>query len=141
MGLRAPLPAYISSIGRHERHIIRAHADRIMEPYNLCVETSVDLTAALRDKGFSARMLCCTGLKTLAPDADSRWHDLAPQSRWVHCVVKIGEEIIDLTRRQFFPLSAFPFIQSMSAFDAEWDSVSLSEPGPRMQPKLLAVVD
>ncbi len=137
MGLRAPRPAYISGIGRRQREIIRVHAGRIDEPYNLCVEASTQLTNDLRDNGFSAHLLQCTGLKTVAPDADTRWHDLAPQSRWVHFLVQIGEDVVDLTRRQFFPTSAFPYVQSMAACDAEWDNVTLSIAKPRMQPLAL----
>lgn len=131
MGLRAPQPAYISGIGKRERDIIRAHATRIDEPYNLCVEASKELTNALRDNGFSAHLLHCTGLRISAPDADLRWQALAPQSAWVHFLVKIGEEVVDLTRRQFFPASAFPYVQSMASCDAEWDQITLSIAKPR----------
>lgn len=133
MGLRAPHPAYISGISRRQREIIRAHADRIETPYNLCVEASTGLTNDLRANGFSAHLLQCTGLRTAAPDADLRWRGLAPQSRWVHFLVQLGEEVVDLTRRQFFPASAFPFIQSMHDCDAEWDNITLSMAGPRLR--------
>ncbi len=127
-GLRALHFGYVSAIGRREREIIRAHAGRIDNPYNYCREASLDLSDELRSNGFSARVLCCSGLKPAAPEADARWLDLAPQSCWVHFLVKIGEDIVDLTRRQFFPRSAFPYLQSLSACDAEWVNVSLTRP-------------
>lgn len=135
MQFRAPRSAYISGIGRAQRDIIRAHAGRIDEPYNHCVEASMRLTNDLRDSGFSAHLLRCTGLKTLAPEADARWQALGPQSFWVHFIVQIGEDVVDLTRRQFFPASAFPYVQSVRACNAEWNSVTLSLPRPRMQPR------
>jgi hypothetical protein len=133
-GFRSPGSLYISAIGRREREIIRAHAAEIAdEPYNLCVEASTKLTNELRDNGIAAHLLHCKGLRTDAPNADARWHVLAPQSRWVHFLVQIGEDVVDLTRRQFFPASAFPFVQSMAATDAEWDSLTLSIAKPRLQ--------
>jgi hypothetical protein len=81
----------------------------------------------LQTSGFDAQMLKCQGLKTDAPDADDRWMKLAPQSRWVHFVVRMGDEVIDLTRRQFFPESGYPFIQSYAAFEAEWTNICVPE--------------
>lgn len=124
--LRVPLSVYSTGISRPQRQIIRAHAETIDEHFNGCVEASRNLTLDLREHGHSAHLLQCTGLKTPAPLADSRWHDLAPQKRWVHFLVKIGEDVVDLTRRQFFPASAFPYVQSMAACDAEWDDITLS---------------
>jgi hypothetical protein len=68
-------------------------------------------------------MLKCRGLLTDAKEADQRWVHM-PQKNWVHFIVKLDDNIIDLTRRQFFPLSAFPFIQPYSDCMAEWGSVS-----------------
>ncbi len=128
--LRAPDGAYISNIGPREKAIILARAAKIGESYNLCRETSIRLSD---DLGFPAQVMRCHGLKTEAPDADARWLALAIQSFWVHFVVKIGEDVIDLTRRQFFPRSGFPFIQSFSACEAEWDSVGVDVPRSRFR--------
>jgi hypothetical protein len=128
MGFRAPFSAYVSDMGAGEKKIIRARARKLGdESFNLCHETSFKLMDDLQTGGFDAQMLRCTGLKTDAPDADDRWIQLAPQSRWTHFVVRVGEDVIDLTRRQFFPRSGFPFVQSYSAFNAEWRDVIVPE--------------
>lgn len=127
-GFRAPHSTYIAAIGRHEREIIRGRAAKLgEESYNLCHETSFKLMDALQTDGFSAQMLRCSGLKTDAPDADTRWIQLAPQSMWIHFVVRLGEDVIDMTRRQFFPNSSFPFVQSYNDFEAEWTNVVVPE--------------
>ncbi len=134
MGLRAPHHAYISGIGPREKEIILARAAQIIEePYNLCRETAIKLSDDLQSNGFSAEVMRCHGLKTDAPDADARWLALSVQSFWIHFVVRIGADVVDLTRRQFFPLSGFPFIQSLSACEAEWDSVGLDVPRSRFR--------
>jgi len=128
MGFRAASEnAFISSMGAGEKKIVRARGNKVLEPYNLCYETSFKLMDDLQTGGFEAQMMRCDNLKTLAPDADHRWHDLAPQSRWVHFIVKIGEEAIDLTRRQFFPASPFPFVQSWAECEAEWGKIGVAE--------------
>lgn len=133
MGLRAPLHAYISGIDSRAKEIILARAACIADSYNLCRETSIKLSDDLLCNGFSAQVLRCHGLKTEALDADARWLALSKQSFWVHYVVKIGSDIVDLTRRQFFPQSGFPFIQSFSACEAEWDSVGVDVPRSRFR--------
>jgi len=133
MGLRAPLHAYISGIGPRAKEIILARAARIDDSYNLCRETSIKLSDDLLCNGFSAQVMRCHGLKTEALEADARWLALSKQSFWVHYVVKIGADIVDLTRRQFFPQSGFPFIQSFSACEAEWDSVGVDVPRSRFR--------
>ncbi|MGB8276475.1 MAG: hypothetical protein WCF20_00840 [Methylovirgula sp.] len=133
MGLRAPDHAYISGIGPGEREIILARAAKIGETYNLCRETSIKLSDDLLCHGFSAEVMRCHGLKTEAPEADARWLALSVQSFWIHFVVKIGADVVDLTRRQFFPQSGFPFIQSFSACEAEWDSVGVDVPRSRFR--------
>jgi hypothetical protein len=128
MGFRALPSAYVSDMGRSEKKIIRARADKLCgESYNLCHETSFKLMDDLQTGGFDAQMLKCQGLKTDAPDADDRWMKLAPQSLWIHFVVRVGEDIIDLTRRQFFPESGYPFIQSYADFEAEWSNICVPE--------------
>ncbi len=140
MGFRAaPENAFISGMSLDEKRIVRARAGRLTESFNLCYETSFKLMDDLQIGGFDAQMMCCNDLKTLAPDADQRWHDLAPQSRWVHFIVKIGQEAIDLTRRQFFPCSPFPFVQSWEDCESEWGAIKIAElrsyirdPSPRL---------
>ncbi len=134
MGLRAPHHAYISGISPREKEIILARAARLIEePYNLCRETSIRLSDDLLCHGFPAQVIRCSGLKTEAPDADARWLALSAQSFWIHFVVKISEDVVDLTRRQFFPLSGFPFIQSFTACEAEWNSVGVDVPRSRFR--------
>jgi hypothetical protein len=128
MGFRAPGSAHVSAFGRREKNIIRARAGKVGETsYNLCHETSFKLMDDLQTGGFDAQMLRCSGLKTDAPNADDRWIQLAPQSLWIHFVVRVGNDVIDLTRRQFFPGSGFPFVQSYGAFEAEWTNIIVPE--------------
>jgi hypothetical protein len=128
MGFRASPAAYVSNMGNSEKKIIRTRAAKLgSESYNLCHETSFKLMDDLQTGGFDAQMLQCKGLKTDAPDADDRWMKLAPQSLWIHFVVRVGEDIIDLTRRQFFPESGYPFVQSYAAFEAEWTDICVPE--------------
>jgi hypothetical protein len=134
MGLRAPDDAYISSIGAREKKIILARAAKLIdEPYNLCRETSIRLSDDLLCQGFPAQVMRCSGLRTDAPEADARWLALSVQSHWIHFVVKIGTDVVDLTRRQFFPLSGFPFVQSFHTCEAEWDSVGVDAPRSRFR--------
>lgn len=133
MGLRAPNDAYISGISRHGREIILARAAKIGEPYNLCRETAMKLSDDLLCEGFSAQVMRCHGLKTEAMEADARWLALSKQAFWIHFVVKIGTDIVDLTRRQFFPQSGFPFVESLSACEAEWDTVGVDVPRSRFR--------
>lgn len=134
MALRAPRDAYISSISAREKEIILARAAKLIaEPYNLCRETSMRLSDDLVYEGFPAQVMRCHGLKTDAPEADARWLGLSLPSFWVHFVVKVGTDVVDLTRRQFFPLSGFPFVQSYSACEAEWESVSVDVPRSRFR--------
>jgi hypothetical protein len=128
MGFRAAQKnTFISDMSSAERKIVRARGGKIIEPFNLCYETSFKLMDDLHTGGFEATMMRCSNLITDAPDADIRWHDLAAQSRWVHFIVKVGEEAIDLTRRQFFPFSPFPFVQSWAECEAEWGAISVAE--------------
>ncbi|MGO9132518.1 MAG: hypothetical protein ACLP8A_00510 [Methylovirgula sp.] len=134
MNLRAPSHAYISDIGPGAKEIILAHASRLVkEPYNLCRETSIRLSDDLLCHGVQAQVMRCHGLKTDAPDADARWLALAVQSFWIHFVVKVGTDVVDLTRRQFFPLSGYPFVQSVSACETEWDSFGVDVPRSRFR--------
>jgi hypothetical protein len=101
--------------------IIRSHAGFLTETFNECRASSYKLADELQSQGFAAKVIRCTGLKTDAPAADQRWHDLGGQDHWVHFVVRCDEHIVDLTRRQFFPDSDNPFYQSIGAFEAEWN--------------------
>jgi len=129
MGFRGSHDAYISDMGAGERKIVCAQAQKSLlnEPYDFCGRASMRLMDNLLTDGFSARILRCNGLKTEALDADARWIKLSPQSSWVHYVVKVGEDVVDLTRRQFFPASGYPFVQSYAACKAEWDKLDVLE--------------
>lgn len=123
MGHHTPDPDFLSLMSLDARAIVTARADTVGEPYNLCLGTSFKLMDDLLNKGFPAHMLKCRGLLTLAPDADQRWLGTNSQSDWVHYVVILGDEVIDLTRRQFFPISDYPFVQTYGDFRAEWSDV------------------
>lgn len=108
--------------------IISANSDKITVYYNQCRAASHRLSDDLLSHGHVAQVLRCSGLKTNAPDADKRWGETGAQEFWIHYVVEFGGQIVDLTRRQFFPACENPFYQSSEAFAAEWESF-----GPELQ--------
>jgi len=116
---------HISELGSSDRLIVQARSSKVADPYDYCYQASLRLMDDLLLSGSSAQMLRCSGLRNEALDADSRWLKLGPQTYWVHFVVKLDDDIIDLTRRQFFPLSDYPFVQSYSDCLDEWDAVSV----------------
>lgn len=125
MAVLAQHKSYISDISSEARQIIWTRADNVGEPYDYCLQASLRLMDDLVAEGYSAQMLRCKGLKNAALTADSRWIHLGPQNFWVHFIVKLDDDVVDLTRRQFFPLSTYPFIQSYTACEDEWDDVAL----------------
>ncbi|WOJ91283.1 hypothetical protein RZS28_08525 [Methylocapsa polymorpha] len=108
--------------------IIKANSDKITLYYNQCRAASQRLSDDLLSHGHVAQVLRCSGLKTDAPDADKRWRETGAQEFWIHYVVQFDGQIVDLTRRQFFPACDNPFYQSSDAFAAEWTSF-----GPELQ--------
>jgi hypothetical protein len=111
--------------------IIQAASDKTTLYYDECRATSYRLADDLRSHGHGAEVLRCAGLRTPAPDADTRWHGVGAQHFWIHYVVIIGAQVVDLTRRQFFPGCETPFYQSAAAFEAEWDSFAPEVQNPR----------
>lgn len=104
--------------------IVKDNADRLDDYYNKCRAVSHRLADDLLSHGASAHVLRCTGLRTLAVGADQRWRDMGAQSFWIHFVVRISAtQIVDLTRRQFFPDCENPFYQSFEDFSLEWDGI------------------
>lgn len=113
--------------------IIQSVSERTTLYYDQCRAASYRLADDLKSHGHRADVLRCAGLRTPAPDADSRWHAVGAQGFWIHYVVIIGAEVVDLTRRQFFPGCATPFYQSAAAFEAEWDSFAAEMQNPRFR--------
>jgi len=111
--------------------IIQASSERTTLYYNQCRSSSYGLADELQSHGHRAQVFRCSGLRTPAPDADSRWHAVGLQKFWIHYVVIIGAEAVDLTRRQFFPACETPFYQSEAACVAEWDSFAPEVQNPR----------
>ncbi len=111
--------------------IVLAASERTILYYDQCRAASYRLADTLRSHGHEAGVLRCTGLRTSAPNADTRWHAVGAQKFWIHYVVIIGAQIVDLTRRQFFPGCETPFYQSAAAFEAEWDSFAPEVQNPR----------
>jgi hypothetical protein len=104
--------------------LIQDNADKLDDYYNKCRAVSHRLADDLLSHGGSAHVLRCSGLRTLAASADQRWHNLGTQNHWIHFVVRISEtQIVDLTRRQFFPGCDNPFYQSFEEFSTEWDGI------------------
>ena len=89
------LPAEITSI-------LTRHAGRIRRPFNRCYPTSIALVAELEAAEQPAALIQFCGLIPTALDADPRWLRFT-QASWTHYAVRLGNLVIDLTRRQFFP--------------------------------------
>lgn len=113
--------------------IVKNNADKTFAYYNQCRASSHKLADDLLSHGHAAEVLRCSGLKTLAPDADQRWLDTGAQRFWIHYVVQFDAHIVDLTRRQFFPGCDNPFYQSAATFAAEWDSFGPELQNPRFR--------
>jgi hypothetical protein len=111
--------------------IIRAASNKTTLYYDQCRAASYRLADELNSHGHGAEVLRCAGLRTPAPEADTRWHAIGAQHLWIHYVVIIGAQVIDLTRRQFFPSCETPFYQSAAAFEAEWNSFGSEVQNPR----------
>ncbi len=113
--------------------IIQASSERTTLYYDQCRSASGRLADDLRSHGHGAEVLRCAGLRTPAPDADARWHAVGAQKFWIHYVVIVGAEVVDVTRRQFFPGCETPYYQSVAAFEAEWDSFASEVANPRFR--------
>jgi hypothetical protein len=124
MRIRWHSHSYVPAIEADARRIICSRAGGITESYNYCRQASLRLMDDLLLGGFDARMLRCEGLKTEAASADERWLALCAPSLWTHFIVQLGSDVIDLTRRQFFPYSAFPYVQSFATCETEWTRIS-----------------
>lgn len=105
--------------------IIQKHADRVRTPFNRCHRASIELADELLRKGYPARVIRCSDLLTYAPRAHRKWIELGSQMYWTHYVVRVDDTVFDLTRRQFFPEAPNPFIQPITAFEAEWEEVEI----------------
>ncbi len=124
MAFHEPNESHMPDLSANAQRIINARALKVGEPYNYCHQASLRLMDDLLEEGISAQILRCKGLITDAGDADTRWINLGAQSFWVHFIVKVEDHVIDLTRRQFFPVSEYPFVQSFEDCKIEWDSVA-----------------
>jgi hypothetical protein len=127
MAFHEPNESHMSDLSSNAQRIINARALKVGEPYNYCHQASLRLMDDLLEEGIPAQMLRCKGLITDAMHADIRWLDLGAQSFWVHFIVEVEGHVIDLTRRQFFPVSDYPFVQSYEDCQTEWDSVAAKQ--------------
>lgn len=111
------------------RAIAERHAAKIRDPFDKCRGASIALASALTKAGHDAQVLRCSHLLPYARDAHRKWQALGSQLYWIHYVVAVGDEVFDLTRRQFFPECAQPHIQTRAELAAEWDGVDPADLG------------
>jgi hypothetical protein len=133
MATGSPEPRSSCAATPTSAEIVLAASVRTTLYYDQCRASSYRLADDLRSHGHDAGVLRCAGLRTPAPDADTRWHSVGTQEFWIHYVVIIGAQVVDLTRRQFFPGCDTPFYQSAAAFEAEWDSYAPEVQNPRFR--------
>jgi hypothetical protein len=119
-----------------EADVIQKNASFVEVTYNNCRAVSHKLADDLLSNGISASVMRCTGLRTDAPGADQRWLNLGPQAGWVHFVVRTDNQMVDLTRQQFFPLSENPFLQGLNLFADEWNTISVDDFSGRMRSRM-----
>jgi hypothetical protein len=119
-----------------ETDLIQKNASFVEVTFNNCRAISHKLADDLLSHGISASVMRCSGLRTDAPTADQRWLDLGPQASWVHFVVRTDRQMVDLTRKQFFPLSDNPFLQGLNLFSEEWNSISIDSLNGRMRSRM-----
>jgi hypothetical protein len=134
-GLNAPHAADMSAWFSSEADVIEKNAGLVSVAFNNCRSISHKLADDLLSNGIHATVMRCSGLRTDAPAADQRWHDLGPQVGWVHFVVQTDGQMVDLTRQQFFPLSANPFLQTLGLFTDEWVNIRPDDFNDRLKPR------
>jgi len=130
------IAGHTSSWFSSEADVIQKNASFVEVTYNNCRAVSHRLADELLSNGIHASVMRCTGLRTDAPTADQRWHDLGPQANWVHFVVRTESQMVDLTRQQFFPLSENPFLQGLNLFADEWNTISVDDLSGRMRSRI-----
>jgi hypothetical protein len=124
---------HTSSWFSSESDVIQKNASFVEVTFNNCRAISHKLADDLLAHGIHASVMRCSGLRTDAPAADQRWLDLGPQASWVHFVVRTDQQMVDLTRQQFFPLSENPFLQGLNLFTDEWNSIAVDNLNGRMR--------
>lgn len=105
--------------------IVAKHAAKVKDPFNKCAPVSRALADDLVKHGYPARVIRCSYLLPYARDAHQKWQNLGSQMYWVHYVVRVGNSVFDLTRRQFFPESPQPFVQSWADFKNDWEEIGI----------------
>lgn len=83
-----------------------------------CAMVSNDLSAWLKKKGFAAEVI--TGHIAKNPDWAKSAKVHAGTGEDAHTVVQVGQQIVDLTARQFDRSMPFPRIIPLSKFKSEW---------------------
>jgi hypothetical protein len=119
-----------------ENDVIQENAGRVEVAFNNCRAISHKLADDLLSQGIHASVMRCSGLITDAPAADQRWINLGPQTSWVHFVVQTHNQMVDLTRQQFFPLSDNPFFQELHVFADEWTAICVDNFNSRMRARV-----
>ena len=83
------------------------------------------LGAQLERAGVAFRVLRLAQASKGFPDADPRWLKLGKPSWWIHYVVEVEGQAIDLTARQFDPASPHPLLTPMRDVQNVWQEIEV----------------
>lgn len=102
--------------------------DEICTDPGNCAMVSEDLAKWLKANGVSAKVI--TGFDMINPEWAKRAKVRFRSEEDAHTVVAVGNQVIDLTARQFEPTAKFPRIIPLSQFKKEWTSVDVGTSRP-----------
>jgi hypothetical protein len=87
--------------------------------FDNCKRVCTALVDALHQNGFEASLVKVGEPQKHWPQAHLTWQAMDP-FYWVHYVVKIGDQAVDLTRRQFDPKAPVITIEPWSQIQQDW---------------------
>ncbi len=107
--------------------VLRAHRG-LATPrgaFSKCKQVAAALGAQLERAGVAFRVLRLAQASKGFPDVDPRWLKLGKPSWWIHYVVEVEGQAIDLTARQFDPASPHPLLTPMRDVQNVWQEIEV----------------
>ena len=95
------------------------HISRPDKAFDNCKRVSTALVTALHENGFDASLVKVAEPQRHWPHAHPTWQTMDPFF-WVHYVVRIDDQAVDLTRRQFDPNAPRIVIEPWSQIEQDW---------------------
>ncbi|CAH1692330.1 conserved hypothetical protein [Hyphomicrobiales bacterium] len=107
--------------------VLRAHRG-LATPrgaFSKCKQVAAALGTQLERAGVDFKVLRLTEAAKSFPDADPRWLKLGKPSWWIHYVVEVDGQAIDLTARQFDPSCQHPLLTPMREVRLIWEEIEV----------------